>query len=137
MVSSQLIFVKDSSFLLLGFNFRSATSPDPFSRAALQSSADFILSKIHSSPKIGIICGSGLGKVQRSKGPKVQKSLLTLPGELASLVSDSVILPYSSIPGFPVSTAPGHSGKLVFGGLSGASVVLMQVGHAACMHASV
>ena len=37
-----------------------------------------------------------------------------------------VILPYSSIPSFPVSTAPGHSGKLVFGTLAGASVVLMQ-----------
>eukprot|EP00092_Neocalanus_flemingeri_P039766 GFUD01043305.1.p1 GENE.GFUD01043305.1~~GFUD01043305.1.p1 ORF type:complete len:317 (-),score=99.96 GFUD01043305.1:30-980(-) len=90
-----------------GNNFRSATCPDPFSRASLQPSADFILSKINIRPNIGIICGSGLG-------------------ELASLVSDSVILPYSSIPGFPVSTAPGHSGKLVFGSLSGASVVLMQ-----------
>lgn len=90
-----------------GFGFRSATAPDPFSRASLQPAADFILSKISIQPVIGIICGSGLG-------------------ELASLVSDPVTLPYSSIPGFPVSTAPGHSGKLVFGTLSGASVVLMQ-----------
>jgi len=88
-------------------SFRSANSPDPFSRVSLQPTADFILSKINAKPNIGIICGSGLG-------------------ELASLVCDAVVLPYCSIPGFPVSTAPGHSGKLVFGTLSGARVVLMQ-----------
>jgi len=91
----------------IGSNFRSATSPDPFSRASLQPAADFILSRISDSPVIGIICGSGLG-------------------ELASLVLSPVILPYTDIPSFPVSTAPGHSGKLVFGTLAGASVVLMQ-----------
>jgi len=88
-------------------SFRSADTPDPFSRVSLQPTADFILSKICVKPDIGIICGSGLG-------------------ELANLVSDAVVLPYTSIPGFPVSTAPGHSGKLVFGTLSGARVVLMQ-----------
>jgi len=90
-----------------GSNFRPAGSPDPFSRASLQPTADFILSKISITPVIGIICGSGLG-------------------ELAELVSDALVLPYSSIPGFPVSTAPGHQGQLVFGSLSGARVVLMQ-----------
>ena len=64
---------------------------------------------------------------QKPSGLQIILTILPLPGELASLVSDPVILPYSSIPGFPVSTAPGHSGKLVFGTLSGASVVLMQV----------
>ena len=73
---------------------------------------------------IGIICGSGLGEYSSLL---IILTILPLPGELASLVSDPVTLPYSSIPGFPVSTAPGHSGKLVFGSLSGASVVLMQV----------
>jgi len=90
-----------------GSSFRHAGSPDPFSRASLQPTADFILSKISITPVIGIICGSGLG-------------------ELAELVSVSLVLPYSSIPGFPVSTAPGHQGQLVFGILSGARVVLMQ-----------
>ena len=73
---------------------------------------------------IGIICGSGLGEYSSLL---IILTILPLPGELASLVSDPVTLPYSSIPGFPVSTAPGHSGKLVFGTLSGVSVVLMQV----------
>ena len=109
---------------LLGASFRAANSTDPFSRASLQPIADYIQSHITSSPDIGIICGSGLG-------------------ELANLVENPVILPYSSIPGkneqskmlvsmnpyltgFPVSTAPGHSGRLVFGLLAGANVVIMQ-----------
>lgn len=107
-----------------GFGFRSATALDPFSHASLQPAADFILSKISIQPVIGIICGSGLGEYSSLL---IILTILPLPGELASLVSDPVTLPYSSIPGFPVSTAPGHSGKLVFGTLSGASVVLMQV----------
>jgi len=37
-----------------------------------------------------------------------------------------VILPYADIPGFPVSTAPGHQGKLIIGRLSGMTVILMQ-----------
>jgi len=81
--------------------------PDPASRRALQPAVDFIMQKTDVSPTIGIICGSGLG-------------------ELAQLVKSSVAIPYTDIPGFPVSTAPGHSGRLVFGTLSGASVVLMQ-----------
>ena len=56
---------------------------------------------------MGIICGSGLGG-------------------LASLVEDSVILNYSDIPGFPVSTAPGHHGRLVTGLMCGIPVLLMQ-----------
>ena len=111
-----------------GFGFRSATAPDPFSHASLQPAADFILSQISIQPVIGIICGSGLGEYSSLL---IILTILPLPGELASLVSDPVTLPYSSIPGFPVSTAPGHSGKLVFGTLSGASVVLMLMNHLA------
>ncbi|HET6992404.1 MAG TPA: purine-nucleoside phosphorylase, partial [Bacteroidia bacterium] len=36
------------------------------------------------------------------------------------------ILPYADIPDFPVSTVDGHSGKLIFGKLSGKKVVAMQ-----------
>ncbi|KAJ8308392.1 hypothetical protein KUTeg_013266, partial [Tegillarca granosa] len=58
-------------------------------------------------PKLGIICGSGLG-------------------ELADRVEDADVFPYSEIPCFPVSTVPGHMGKLVFGNLKGKPVVLMR-----------
>ncbi|XP_050396188.1 purine nucleoside phosphorylase isoform X2 [Patella vulgata] len=73
----------------------------------IQSLANGILSKVKGRPNIGIICGSGLGK-------------------LVDVVTDQEIIPYKDIPGFPISTVPGHEGKLVFGKLSGKSVVLMQ-----------
>ena len=60
------------------------------------------------SPVLGLICGSGLGS-------------------LAGLVTEAVTLPYNTIPNFPVSTAPGHQGRLVIGSLSGVPVVIMQV----------
>ena len=53
-------------------------------------------SLLQDRPSLGLICGSGLGS-------------------LASLVKDAVVLPYNMIPNFPVSTAPGHSGRLVIG----------------------
>ncbi|CAL1547839.1 unnamed protein product [Lymnaea stagnalis] len=69
--------------------------------------AKYILEKVKCRPKLGIICGSGLGK-------------------LADSVENKEIIPYSEIPGFPVSTVPGHEGKLVFGTLGGKNVILMQ-----------
>jgi purine-nucleoside phosphorylase len=40
--------------------------------------------------------------------------------------ADPVVFPYAQIPGFPVSTAPGHAGRLVCGTLAGKSVIAMQ-----------
>jgi purine-nucleoside phosphorylase len=57
-------------------------------------------------PKIAIILGSGLGP-------------------LTSQVQIEVQIPYKSIPHFPVSTAPGHIGRLIFGKLEGKDVVLL------------
>ncbi|KAK3748669.1 hypothetical protein RRG08_000901 [Elysia crispata] len=73
----------------------------------IQQIADHILAKVKCRPKLGIICGSGLGK-------------------LADMVEDKEVIPYNEIPGFPVSTVPGHAGKLIFGTLKDKSVVLMQ-----------
>ncbi|MEO6328766.1 MAG: purine-nucleoside phosphorylase [Ginsengibacter sp.] len=57
-------------------------------------------------PRIGIILGSGLGKF------------------IDEINIEAEIL-YKDIPHFPVSTVEGHSGKLVFGELSGKKVVAM------------
>ncbi len=38
-------------------------------------------------------------------------------GQLADAVTDATIIPYGEIDGFPVSTAPGHKGRLVIGTL--------------------
>jgi purine-nucleoside phosphorylase len=51
-------------------------------------------------PHIAVVLGSGLGA-------------------FADELADPVAIPYSEIPGWPVSTAVGHSGKLVFGQLKG------------------
>jgi len=72
----------------------------------VERSVDYIESKLKKKPKIVIVLGSGLGKI-------------------ADLLEDRIIIPYSNIPGFPISTAPGHKGELVVGDLHGKTVVAM------------
>lgn len=60
----------------------------------------------YQNPTLAIVCGSGLG-------------------DLGNRLSDPVEIDYSSIPGFPVSTVPGHRGKLVFGLLKNVVTVCM------------
>ncbi len=60
-----------------------------------------------SSPDGVLVLGSGLGG-------------------LAESVEEKVILPYGDIPHWPVSTAPGHSGRLICGTLEGRRVIVMQ-----------
>ncbi len=73
----------------------------------VERASEFIKSKIQGEYKIGIICGSGLSG-------------------LCNKVENPVFVNYADIPGFPVSTAPGHIGRFVFGTLSGKKVVCMQ-----------
>ena len=58
-------------------------------------------------PTIGIVLGSGLGR-------------------LADEIEDPVTIPYKRIPGFPVSTAIGHKGNFIVGKLGGKTVMAMQ-----------
>lgn len=73
----------------------------------IKNTARYLSEKTGQQPVAGIILGSGLGK-------------------LADQIENPQILPYSQIPGFPVSTVEGHSGNLIFGTLSNKSVVAMQ-----------
>lgn len=66
----------------------------------------FIRSKYASEPEVGIVLGSGLGS-------------------FTSEIKVECEIPYTEIPNFPVSTVKGHSGKLIFGTLSGKKVVAM------------
>lgn len=66
----------------------------------------FIRTKYKETPSVGIVLGSGLG----SFTDEIQKEF-----EIG----------YADIPNFPVSTVEGHSGKLIFGNLSGKKVVAM------------
>ena len=47
-------------------------------------------------------------------------------GKLADRIQDKTVIPYSDIPGFPVSTAVGHKSNCIYGKLGGKTVVAMQ-----------
>lgn len=66
-----------------------------------------IRSRIVSQPHVGIILGSGLGP-------------------LAESIEEAVFIPYRELPTWPVSTVPGHQGRLVIGKLEGQDVIVMQ-----------
>jgi len=83
------------------------TMADPLCYENVVESANFIKERTRHRPKIGIICGSGLGG-------------------LADMAEDTDVFNYKDIPNFPVSTVPGHSGKLLFGKLGHVTVVIMQ-----------
>uniref|UniRef100_A0A3P8Y8Y3 Purine nucleoside phosphorylase n=1 Tax=Esox lucius TaxID=8010 RepID=A0A3P8Y8Y3_ESOLU len=69
--------------------------------------AEWLLSQIQIRPLVGIVCGSGLGR-------------------LAEMLKDQRTFNYSDIPNFPQSTVHGHAGRLVFGTLKGKPCVCMQ-----------
>ncbi len=58
-------------------------------------------------PRVGLVLGSGLGG-------------------LADAIEVESIIPFSELPGWPAATAPGHAGRLLFGRLNGAPVVVQQ-----------
>ena len=66
-----------------------------------------IQTKTKKKPTVGMILGSGLGS-------------------LANEVKDPDIIPYSELPGWPISTIEGHVGQLVIGEYEGKTVVVMQ-----------
>lgn len=68
---------------------------------------DYVRSRTDFVPRVALVLGSGLGGFAAN---------LDVVCEVA----------YSDIPGFPVSTVPGHAGKFIFGVLDGVNVVCMQ-----------
>ncbi|MBX2887309.1 MAG: purine-nucleoside phosphorylase [Ferruginibacter sp.] len=72
----------------------------------IQEAVKYIQSRHSKAPIAGIVLGSGLGSFVSEM--KVEAEIL-----------------YTDIPHFPVSTVEGHSGKLIFGTLSGREVVAM------------
>lgn len=78
---------------------------DIFTQAT--AAAEHIKSRVSLRPKLGIILGSGLGA-------------------FAQQVENAVAIPYAEIPHFPLSTVPGHSGRLVLGTIADVPVAVMQ-----------
>jgi purine-nucleoside phosphorylase len=60
-------------------------------------------------PEVALVLGSGLGG---------------LADEIDT--TDGLVAPYGTLPGFPLSTAPGHAGRLVLGKLAGKTVLAFQ-----------
>lgn len=73
----------------------------------IDQSLKFIQKHTHEAPQFGIILGTGLGALVEEIEIKAE-------------------INYADIPNFPVSTVESHSGKLIFGELSGKQVVAMQ-----------
>ncbi len=68
---------------------------------------EFLKTLLNDEHEIGIILGTGLGGLVKDIDVKRR-------------------IDYSEIPNFPVSTVESHSGKLIFGSLSGKNIIAMQ-----------
>ena len=73
----------------------------------LMETTTFLQEKGFENPEIGLVLGSGLG-------------------DLADEITNPIIVSYQDIPHFPSSTVKGHKGQLVYGELSGKTVIAMQ-----------
>ena len=72
----------------------------------IKEAVDYIKNIYGQKPSVGIVLGSGLGSFTKE---------INIEKEIA----------YADIPHFPLSTVAGHSGKLIFGELSGKKIVAM------------
>ncbi len=71
----------------------------------------------------------GYAALIREKCPFVPEAAIILGsglGELGEQIENAVAVDYGTLPGFPVSTAPGHKGRFLLGTLGGKAVVCMQ-----------
>ena len=74
----------------------------------IHEAAAYVASRLEGrKPVVGIVLGSGLGK-------------------LADQIESPLVISYKDIPGFPVSTAIGHKGNYIVGELGGKTVIAMQ-----------
>lgn len=78
---------------------------DPYEK--VQYCAGQVRDRIDTVPTVAIVLGSGMS-------------------EVAEMIEDPTVIPYSEIDGFPRSTVHGHSGNFVVGKLSGVDVIVMQ-----------
>lgn len=76
-------------------------------RRHVEEATAFVARNVGFVPRAAVVLGSGLGSV-------------------AEAIENPVVIPYGEIPHWPLSTAPGHKGRLVAGHLKGVPVVAMQ-----------
>lgn len=75
--------------------------------AKITAAAEYLQNRVSLRPTIGLVLGSGLG-------------------DYADTLEESIRIPYSDIPNFPLPTIEGHAGALVFGKKQGKTVVMLQ-----------
>ncbi len=73
----------------------------------LNTALEFVRDITDFKPETAVVLGSGLG-------------------DLADEIQQECVINYSDIPDFPISTAPSHRGRFVFGTLNGKKVAAMQ-----------
>jgi len=73
----------------------------------IEKAKNFLKEKIKFKPETAVILGTGLNS-------------------LAEIIENPVNINYKEIPGFPVSTAPMHEGKLIAGNIQNKNVIFMQ-----------
>ena len=73
----------------------------------LDESVEYLIKKGFDKPEIGIVLGTGLG-------------------QLVEAIENPIEAHYNHIPYFPLATVEFHSGKLIYGTISGKKVVVMQ-----------
>jgi purine-nucleoside phosphorylase len=75
--------------------------------AEISAAVEYIRKRTNYHPQIGLILGSGLNN-------------------LADTVDNPDVIPTTEIPNWPVSTVPGHVGRLVIGQLEGKDILVLQ-----------
>lgn len=73
----------------------------------MKSIANYLLENTKYRPTIALICGTGFSAV-------------------AETLQNPDIIPYETIPNFPVSTVVGHTGQMVFGTIDDVPIMCMQ-----------
>ena len=73
----------------------------------IRSAADYVKDRTGVIPQVAIVAGSGLGE------------------HLSSIVTITHQIPYSEVPGFPLSTVVGHKGMLIAGKVAHKPVLLL------------
>lgn len=73
----------------------------------IKEAKEYLIGRVDFQPEIGLILGSGLG-------------------DLADEIQNPIVVDYSHIPNFPISTVEGHAGQLIIGELEGKKVMAMK-----------
>lgn len=83
------------------------TTPEKDLRSRIEKSASFLLRQGDFQPSVGMVLGTGLGR-------------------MASRVKKGISIPYEKIPYFPRATVESHAGRLLDGELGGKEVLVME-----------